>query len=339
MGATGECPSYQLERGDIKVKRIMYAVLLTGVLGVQNLEAQKAGEDFYASIGRGGVGRRTVACRGTFSSFCVGWIGAELSKDSTTANDEALIAKLSEERWEAPAAPTRRTPRDKSLSTPQWPMHTIQSMPNPKKIQLSSMSKHGLVVARIIADPTGPVDARYGIGGMVSAGVEQLSSTFYLVVKNYNPADEKEGSSSRRVADWSIYHVQGEAKKRRLKRVGSQGSFYWCRHAHETAQTQRAAQFMTCEGYTELENMQKEGFFAKALASSPASLATDADKVRQLPIDQLIRFVRSMPAAGADSARIVRAQRLLDSEKSPAWVTCGVGCCTADESPTTTKVP
>ncbi len=316
------------------MKRIIYFAVLSGLLGAETLYAQKTSPGPYANIGNGGEGFWALSCRGTFAWRCVGWIGDSLSADDSQ-NDDVLVERLSNAQWEIPSVPTRRKPKDK-LPMEQWPVHTIQSMPNPQKIKLSGMSAYGLVVARIIADPTGAVDSRYGIGGLVSLTPNDFSSTFYMVVKDYKPQEEITADSSRPVATWSMYHVRGPKGARRLVKVGNSGSFRWCRHTHMKEREASAAQFITCTISAELDLLRADASFMSFASTANDALQSRPDgKAATIPLDRLLTFVKSVPAEKIPEAfrpRILVLRRKLESGENPAWVTCGVGCCTADEA-------
>jgi hypothetical protein len=148
------------------------------------------------------------------------------------------------------------------------------------------------VIARIEADPTGPVDRMYKIGGKSNGEMQRY---FYVVVRGYDASDPSEPDDidivgpSRRISRWAVYGIELGGGRPTLREISS-GDVRWCGHPHTSLAEQNRADIMYC-------NTQG--------TAAPTS-------AQRQPL--LLQTV-SQGASFRDP---------------PLWFTCGLGCCVAD---------
>ena len=256
-------------------------------------------------------------------------------------NRESLVLHLLDGGWEALSEPVRRFPA--SPGVPQsGPTFQIQSISKADKISLRKMAKGGYVLAKIIANPLGPEDDRYGIGSenTTSAGVS--SPEFFIIAKDFDVSDDTPYEMGRKVATWEIWGIAGKAADRKLVLVGRRtGHVRYCGPAHPTSYKERTAKFLKCTTVDRLYGLRSDvSLTARLLGIPEKDMASIGPEDRRVSLDRIIEAIRTV-AGGSGSPSIfgpellrIRALRdEINDPANPAWMACGLGCCTADIVP------
>ncbi len=300
--------------------------------GITHLALPQPGHDF-SKIGQA----NGQACNGS-TVKCAG----ELRKPLTDAtfNKESLVKGLLDIRWEQPSYPTRRPRADQAGDISTWPIFTIQSVPLAQNVKLVGNNVHGYVLARIIADPSGAEDDRYGISKATAQAAGVKDGIFFVVVNRVDVSDTQIEKSSRKLARWEVWGVSGVVGARKLVRVGTKdGYFRYCGPAHPNSYENRTARFLSCETVESLYALRlKKSLAANLLGISPAQFTAISPEDPRVSLDRLIAAVRSTANNAVrlraflpnEQIEIKRLAQAIDDPANPAWMACGVGCCTAE---------
>lgn len=239
-------------------------------------------------------------------------------------NDAASISWLKGLKWHKEATTVMR-----KTTGGGYVSQTVRAIVGPTHYAFRDLGTRGLVVARITGDADGPDDAIYGIGASRTKGWQD---DFFLVIEDVQlpqpPVGEK--PESYRVARWNLVGIDANRKLG----VVSYGTTRFCKRMHSDADRKRASRFISCSLMTLL---------SQAVAGDTA--------LSRIGVDRLLDSLRLLPpvaAATSDSGEFLRRtadagirakvdammviRRVLREEATdPAWVVCGIGCCTAED--------
>ena len=278
------------------------------------------------------------ACNG-FTIKCAGFLTKSLS--DPTYNKEALVESLQNIQWEQPAYPSRRPRADNPEDTLNGPVFTIQSIPKAHSVALAKMPKGGYILARIIADPNGPEDSRYGIGQQSTAEAGVKEPIFFIVVTAFDTTDSTPKEGGRKAAKWEVWGISGSPRSRKLVRVGTKsGNLRYCGPAHPTSYDDRTAKFLKCTTIESIYALRTDkALSAQLLGIGDKEMSAIGSEDPRISLDRYIAAVRSIAnnSAKAQSFSVGQLRRIqqlnfeINNPKNPAWMACGLGCCTADD--------
>ena len=149
---------------------------------------------------------------------------------------------------------------------------------------------------------------------------------------------------SREIGKWSLYGVQTSEGVSKFVEIGVRGSFRFCRYSHKAQERYDGAYFQTCaskhrifaiERKIDVNGARKDlrglsviswllsqsgttGLLTSKFSSTASWLAASLD------------FLEVKAKIDA-SDRVALVEALNQLSDAPAWVTCGVGCCSADD--------
>lgn len=211
----------------------------------------------------------------------------------------------------------------------------------------SERKDRGLVLARIRASMSTPrLDAIYKVGPN-AGGHAHLREEFFVVVEDLDP-DYAQYQPQRgyKVGAWHIYGIDSvqvsNGWEERFVEVDPQntGKLRVCGEQHSDGIKKQGAQWLTCLNATGLTQLLRANrSLAEALGSKSLQAAVLAN--RRSPLmqgepssypdwvkSQLDSFVKDHKIQ-LDTAQHDFLIKIL-IEDNPAWMPCGVGCCTAD---------
>ncbi|MCC6241459.1 MAG: hypothetical protein IT353_01405 [Gemmatimonadaceae bacterium] len=296
----------------------------------------------YEKIGDAASGWTKFECQ-PFGTTVMFVFGGRCAGDPRTRlatighDDEALIARLYKaDSWEGVSDTVRRAPASPGGSAPHFRVAATKS---PHRMKLRKLNADGMIVAKLHADPMGPKDKRYGIGGFSDDLAQLLDTVFFIAIGGYDELNLDESTdSSRRVSQWYVYGVDKSTPgQRKLVRVGNTGSLRWCRHPHDQPKRDSAATFVNCQVSKDAQRLLSDKMALTALMALAGGQWAAAKPPRS--VSGLLALVRSIPPQlqpanpfNRESAAAFGRVRLFDPSLAPVWLTCGVGCCTADDS-------
>ncbi len=190
--------------------------------------------------------RRCYANDGFWKSRCNGYPPTDIPYAGSS--DPELVEWLRNGVGWDPAVSRARRPAQGGGTTPEW---AVQSVANAHRFKFAAHNDAGaFVIARIVADPEGAKDTRYGIGDLPAT----MDDTFYVVVRGYDdsnvsepPNGDVEGAS-RKISRWSIYGIDNSGPVPQAVRVGNEGDIRWCGHPHPTNKEKMpVAKFQYCK--------------------------------------------------------------------------------------------
>jgi len=311
--------------------------------------------DPYKKIGQGGFPIDCTPQGGIFTTTCRNIPNVDLLM-LTTQEQRAAAAiwiQSNERRWGTESAPSDRKNEQK---------FTIEANRVLKWVALKKINAwtHKMVVvSRIKADPKLQIDLRYNIG--MQPGY-RMSEYFYMAVRKYDASDPSQKYDSRKVSMWSTYGVAtpDTGGKPQLVLL-AQGIFRWCEIDHETPDDASYADFLTCKTARAIQTLETQPVHTVlrgrsllntflAEVDSVVSAGVARGNGRQLSGRSpqartslspaiLAQYTRGVGTAegtlgfalGTESINqlfgILRAR----NPDSPAWMSCGGGCCIAED--------
>lgn len=223
------------------------AILTAACATTRGGVAPETSSSTYARIGEDArFTRRCYAPQENRTPKCDGYPPVNLGINGSD-DPELLNWLASPERWEKASTTSTRV-ATKGRRTSNW---RVQSIKNPHKFKFALHDTSAFVIARIIADPTGPIDSLYGIGSMPAT----MDSTFFVVVRGFDASDLREPPraglpvNSRKISRWSIYGIDRSGTTPRVVKVGNEGDIRWCGHPHPGTFLDKkpAAKFQFCK--------------------------------------------------------------------------------------------
>jgi hypothetical protein len=330
------------------MKRTVLTTLVL-LLAVGSIAIAKDREE-YAGIGEGsgflwgGCGTDSRLHTKLFKrGRCEGVLRAFPDQDTVT--DPSIIQEVLERSWEGRVGPVASLSSSRNGAKPRvW----VESIDEAAEVALAKLGTRRYIAARMIADPEGPSDKRYGLGASDGRSTHRRTGVYYLVVHGYSVDDDTEYGNdtvgkSRRIARWDVYAAeapngQGKAANR-LVRIRNSGSLQYCAHRHELDGSTPSANFWHCAVPEKVIDL------ARALSRDTGARLTIAQALGESSVkttDQpSMAWVISGVRAIVDQQRVnaisdnLRTQvlelyRLLRDTDNPVWFRCGVGCCIAD---------
>jgi hypothetical protein len=205
-----------------------------------------------------------------------------------------------------------------------------------------------MFVASLSARMNQPPDDDYG-AGKNKDGIPFFRE-FYIVIDGYtsDPAGDYVRNSYK-AGTFSVYGIgtfQGDdGPEDRLVLVGTEHrKFRICAAMHSPTVRNEGAQFKSCDAATQLSDLLKVNApLASALAGrslyqavAPIDRArigvTSAEApVREKALTEALDAFIQRHHLNAQVLRQPLLTMLLDESTDPAWMPCGVGCCTADD--------
>ena len=208
--------------------------------------------------------------------------------------------------------------------------------------------RQAVFVAQISADLSQAPDADYGTGKTNFPVYRE----FYIVIDEYIPDKTKYKHDSYKAGTFSIYGVgtfQGSSgPETRLVQVGKlKGKFRICGQKHSDEVKKQGAQFLSCAAQMKQSVLLKDNpSLANALGNR--SLHDAISRLDSLPSRRDLLSANAairrkafqagldlfLPPARLDAKSALAStllKLLMDTSDSPAWMPCGVGCCTADD--------
>lgn len=206
----------------------------------------------------------------------------------------------------------------------KWPEHRVSAVADAQRVDVTRIGTHGLIIARIrIEQDKGLADKRYGITTRPATGGPEFERDFYLAIFDYK-ANGGVDMGGIAIATWKILGVTKQNK--RLVAIGPSGTFRDCTEPHPPIPV--TASFRSCVFHDLL-----------AKAATSASLTSPGLKSATV-FEQLHTLASKGPSARGEFAGALAGllpdseiKRLLDEisgELAPAWMSCGLGCCTAE---------
>lgn len=259
-------------------------------------------------------------------------------KDNSYNNEDLVRKLLKDSNWEQPSPLLPRVPKEPGIQ----PMFQIRSIKKADKIALKKMPDGGYVLARITADRSGSEDARYGIGRRTSNAAGVTSNEFFIVANKFDINDKREFEKGLKVATWEIWGIAGNDGERRLVKIGEQtGDVRYCGPAHQTSYKERSAKFLRCSTIGALHALRADASFsARLLGMRETEFSSLKADDRRVSIDRMIEAIRATAGgpqlkafSSSEQARIASLRDEINDPTNPAWMACGVGCCTADIVP------
>jgi hypothetical protein len=198
-----------------------------------------------------------------------------------------------------------------------------------------------IVMAKIHASgDVGAWEARYNIK------IAPSTSRDYFLVFDPWPTGVTEEKDEVLVTAWHLYGInlaQGSTKATVFE--ASSGTYRICTMTHDSYERLDGARFMTCRQANRLSRLRSNAMVSSALKQRGQSLFQAVGAENAAPSDtvELQRLLKSLldsrPTAGGAkvSSQTLTAwtrdiaETLVDDPNAPAWMTCGVGCCTADD--------
>lgn len=184
------------------------------------------------------------------------------------------------------------------------------------------------VVAVLTVAQNSPEDALFGIGG---SATENYQNRFFLVTSRFSPTVDSKDSVSRRIGKWMIF---GTTKDGKLRKLPKEGAFRWCAKGHAPDDYPTGASFSTCPTDVAMAAIAeradvKNALNGQLLLSAISERLRAADERSVLQALTTGRLVQGVMFSTNEVDTMLKAYR--DTFDAPAWLTCGVGCCVAED--------
>ncbi|MEP6765675.1 MAG: hypothetical protein ABJB66_15270 [Gemmatimonadaceae bacterium] len=275
-------------------------------------------------------------------------------------NDQYIAEYLKNLRWGADTIDFVRKPADPQKQAPTFRIASSLNAQHRNFAKVVAGATYGFAFAQIEADPKGSKDSMYGIGELAGS----WDNHFYLVQKNFDISFWKHlgltlNRSSAPAGSWVVIGIEYIGKEKHARLVGKKtGTFRVCRHTHSDRTRAVGAYFINCEQQENAMEIQHSLNSPKARGVSVAGIAqvnvfaaiSKAIRIKKLKTDSSGGVVwaqnstnnKNVSAEAVSEAlgsiffqlSAKQKQHLLDIvggyELSPAWMTCGIGCCTAE---------
>lgn len=289
-----------------------------------------------------GVGTAPICAFSMGSGKCIGYSELDFTVPTNAKALADFIDGIKNSQWNKAKERNKRKTNDPS----QFGEVDIRVIEDSKHVQLKDLARGGVVMARLDVRSMPAEEARYGI---TKEHVKTYGKQFYIVVDlvQDNPSVPTNGGLP--LGRWRIYGVT-KATPHRLEQVGTkEGINRYCLDAHTPQQQLDGARFQTCPGASYLAGIERIKVISRALKDRESLLSaiervnTEVDKERK-PLHQFTSqdvklALEAIVGPGATSELesaltgddIEKIRKILeDFPTDPAWMTCGIGCCTAD---------
>jgi hypothetical protein len=277
---------------------------------------------------------------------CHGFPHKDLWKTRTDPTSAKQLADWARAlKWDKNKSAVYR-PQKQALEIAQ--IDDIQRFWLPDLGSVTDVGKRAMFVARLSADMSQDPDDDYGAGRRTAPMYKQ----FFIVMDSYAPDAATYTHDSYQAGTFSIFGVAsrqvGDAPMDQLEQVPLNKTLYFriCAAMHSQAVKNQGAQFKSCDNATKESQLLKDNPpFADALRGRSifdAIARLDFPNVRDLRSPNASLRQRAMTAgldllmtrsrSRADALRASAMELLLGTSDDPAWMPCGVGCCTADDT-------
>lgn len=231
-----------------------------------------------------------------------------------------------------------------STSGPGVPaqIFSIRSVADARSMRLDAPRQRPVVIARIVANPEGETDTKYHIGRGYTDS-KGFANTFFIAVSPYKVKLDG-NKESREIGRWRLYGIRTVKNKagkqiRFVSKPLQNGSFRWCNHPHPDSLQYYGAQFQTCPVAKSMlaveTQLRTKGILGNAsllsLLVGTRFTANTRAKVTAEDVNILLERVFPDKAKNiTDEQKLTIKTALNEFDSAPAWVSCGVGCCTAE---------
>lgn len=260
------------------------------------------------------------------------------------ADTPELREWLANVRWTDSVPHLRRVKGGEGRRKEMW----VSTIRDAHKVPLTQLRSGTLVAARISGDPEQDEDVEYGIGGENTKN-KDLGKDFFVVLQAFEPPGRLSKVKAVRqvtIAKWRLY---GMKKDKSQLIVVDSGSLKFCRHTHYASSMTRSARadFLRCQDVGS-ELKATHDLLHDPRLQEPTHKAL-REALVSASLGEILRAVKPGVAMPATVTAEVRARRLsLDtllgktrasqlyrdqdeaSAFAPAWITCGIGCCSID---------
>ncbi len=280
---------------------IVATCMVLGVGSGTPLRAQHADNAGYAFIGKSG---KLLACdfdrRWWNPDTCEGFANFNLFDPGRRFDaGEWILGR----KWEATPTITKR--HGEALLT-------ITMVKNPRALALKDLDRRGTVVARLQADPEGPAEERFKVGGKYTSG-QRFTGDFFVIIDRYREVVGDNDEVSRQIAHWRLFGLRSTGE---LVPMPANGSFRFCKMPEHEPQIE-AALFVTCKTRHELEKLAKSlgrdfmlrelrGYLTNASSREPTKFA------------------------GREEVGRLYERAYQESFLETASLPCGMGCCVTE---------
>jgi hypothetical protein len=272
---------------------------------------------------------------------CGGYPDSDPFESSNAASIGRWMQKKQDSDW---MTPTDTVERDTESGTGKVKFN-LRAMDGVNRMQLKKLNQRGMVMARIDADPESPdAEKRYKIGGEYTNKMN-LSNEFFLVVKPYKVVIDPVGDTlSRQISEWQIFGAD-KTDGHLVPLRKSRGKFRYCAYAHEGNDRHDGSYFQSCKTQRNMMRIEHKGPIRSALGERRSLLSVlyahrrDHPVAGGITVENFRTWFQSWlnqksPGTKAEftDADVNDMVVALDEVSSAmVWVTCGPGCCTADE--------
>jgi hypothetical protein len=280
------------------------AVTLLAMAAPSRTAAQHAHSGAYEEIGRAAT---RVACDFDRSWWrfdtCEGFAQFNLFDPGRRFDAGEWIQRL---EWD----PTRH------VQVREGGLRIVLSMiKNPRDIALRELDRRGTVIARIQADPEGPADERYKIGGAYTSG-RRFTGDFYVIIDRYAEVRDAGDSASRKIANWRLFGLRSTGE---LVAMPANGAFRFCAMAPEHKPLV-APLIASCESRHEFGKLAEE--YGKDNVLQIITAYSEVRAAGKDPSEALTGLGTSALAPFSTNAR--------EATMFGVSLPCGVGCCVTE---------
>jgi len=224
----------------------------------------------------------------------------------------------------------KQNPNDEKPKT----MLRVAMLEDAAKVKLNELGNRSILMGRIRAIRANAAkDFLYGIDKEGS-----VDGTYYMVYEGWTGATA--GPSDWTIGRYSLYGMNPSSSGKPTPYVARSGTMRLCKMNHSDDEKKYGPSFMTCPGADRAKRIQNDSAVAKALAGRSLldflrdRVATRDSTAVEKSLRELLglKMIAMDPASAALGTWSAALSVLLQNEESaPAWMTCGIGCCTADQ--------
>ena len=302
--------------------RIGHVALVTCLSATAMLSAT-AGAQRPPEIQPGDIGKpQGPACGVGSAPKCIGESTYDFSNVGSHTEIIRWFEGISASDWSAPTT----TPRKRKGLFGRKATLTVRSLRDLPSVNFQRLTgRTSMLVARLEIRPDGPNDYLYKLGKSHTKGQK---GQFFVVVDQAVPAAPPTQFDGYAFARWRIFGITAAGE---LKEVDS-GRLRGCQYVHSSMSHSKHATFTTCQRAKQLDAFAEKTNVAGVLNGRPI-IPTILEKAREAGVSpRKASFLRTLFPGSTDAEIRLIVQVLVDLESAPAWMACGVGCCTVGDS-------